>query len=302
MRAPRRIVLVVLGLGAFAAAAHAQSVIVGSALTPAVPVATGGTKTRISLYPAANHAGTLTAATFGWSSAHCTGAAKLKFFRPVAGPVQTAYRYLTERGPFDVFVPQTTPVIVSVLLVPPVAVEAGDMIGITNLGSCGLPLVAPPQGPLPATFPLPTLVFPGDVSADVTAAGTVGSDFFVYARATDVPLLSLLSGRFAVTLAATNPRTGAVTTGTPTALGTTSGFFSLPDFTGDADFPEITVKMVDARGAPGYPGGFWFFYSSLTDVEYTLTVTDLSTGAVRIYSSSRGSPYCGAADTAAFPP
>jgi hypothetical protein len=100
-----------------------------------------------------------------------------------------------------------------------------------------------------------------------------------------------------------NPRNGAVTFGVPNPLGDSAGYFSLPDFTGDPTFPEIMVKMVDATGSPALGGDFWFFHSPLTDVQYTLTVTDQATLAVRTYTNTSGSPgqLCGAADTSAFP-
>ena len=34
---------------------------------------------------------------------------------------------------------------------------------------------------------------------------------------------------------------------------------------------------------------FWVFAAALTDVEYTLTVTDTETGATKTYSNSQGS-------------
>ncbi len=73
------------------------------------------------------------------------------------------------------------------------------------------------------------------------------------------------------------------------------GFFSLPDFTGDPQFPEVVVKMLDARAIGGK---FWFFYTGLTSLDYTLTVTDSVTGAVRTYEST--TPLCGGADIDAF--
>jgi hypothetical protein len=115
--------------------------------------------------------------------------------------------------------------------------------------------------------------------------------------------LLLLNGRFEVNLAATDPRTGLTTTGTAHALSDGSGYFSLPDFTNSPTFPEITLKMVDATAAaPPFGGAFWFFYSSLTDVDYTLTVTDRQSGLVRTYGNSGSTPFCGGADTNAFPP
>ena len=87
-------------------------------------------------------------------------------------------------------------------------------------------------------------------------------------------------------------------------LTTSAGYFSLPDFTGDSTFPEVMVKMVDATGAPDVGGDFWFFQAPLTDVSYSITVTDQRIGAVRTYTSSSASPgqLCGGVDTNAFRP
>jgi photosystem II stability/assembly factor-like uncharacterized protein len=107
--------------------------------------------------------------------------------------------------------------------------------------------------------------------------------------------LHLLGGRFSVTLEARHPGSGRVATGAVMSSGDRSGFFSLPDFTGDPQFPEVVVKMIDARAIAGK---FWFFYASLTSLDYTLTVTDSVTGAVRIYESA--TQFCGGADVRAF--
>jgi hypothetical protein len=59
---------------------------------------------------------------------------------------------------------------------------------------------------------------------------------------------------------------------------------------------EIVIKVVDGRAFNGF---FWVFEGALTDVEYTITVTDTQTGAVRSYHNSAG--HIGSfADTAAF--
>jgi hypothetical protein len=73
------------------------------------------------------------------------------------------------------------------------------------------------------------------------------------------------------------------------------GYFSLPDFTGDPGLPEVLVKMVDAS-ATSFKS-FWFFYSGLTSLPYTVTVRDTVTGLVRAYASDG---YCGGADTSGF--
>jgi hypothetical protein len=136
-------------------------------------------------------------------------------------------------------------------------------------------------------------------------AGTVRPYINLTASGTG-PALGLLNDRFLVTLTAMDPRTRATADGVPNLLGVggRSGYFSLPAFTGDSTFPELTVKMVDASGSPALGGGFWFFHTPLTDVQYMLTVTNRFTGAVKTYSNSSASPgqLCGGADTSAFPP
>ena len=56
------------------------------------------------------------------------------------------------------------------------------------------------------------------------------------------------------------------------------------------------VKILDGTTVNGH---FWVFYGALSDVEYTLRVTDTMTGAVRTYTNPPGS-ICGRADTTAF--
>ena len=107
--------------------------------------------------------------------------------------------------------------------------------------------------------------------------------------------LQLLGGRFSITLQAHDPRSGRNATGTVMVSADRFAFFSLPEITGDPQFPEVVVKMVDFRAVNGK---FWFFYTGLTSLDYLLTVTDSVTGAVRTYQSV--TPFCGAADTNAF--
>jgi len=59
---------------------------------------------------------------------------------------------------------------------------------------------------------------------------------------------------------------------------------------------ELTVKVLDGRPLNGK---FWVFFGALSDVEYTVTVTDTTTNAVRSYRNAPGT-LCGQADTAAF--
>jgi hypothetical protein len=62
------------------------------------------------------------------------------------------------------------------------------------------------------------------------------------------------------------------------------------------DNVDLVVKVLDGRDVNGH---FWVFYGSLTDVQFTLTVTDTQTGAVKTYFNSHGQ-LASVADTAAF--
>jgi hypothetical protein len=75
------------------------------------------------------------------------------------------------------------------------------------------------------------------------------------------------------------------------------GYFSLPAITGNSSNP-VFVKMLDGTALNG---SYWFFYGGLTNLEYTLTVTDVSTGRQRTDTNPAGSE-CGGSDTAAFSP
>ena len=141
-----------------------------------------------------------------------------------------------------------------------------------------------------------TSAFERDCAAAVSSSRTTGTSTTIGSGAD----LSLLNGRFRATLQATDPRTGRIAAGTAIARGDAFGYFSLPAFTGDPNYPEIFVKMADATAQPG--ASFWVFHTGLTDLSYTLTVTDQATGAVRTYAggATGGTRLCGSADTAAF--
>jgi photosystem II stability/assembly factor-like uncharacterized protein len=115
------------------------------------------------------------------------------------------------------------------------------------------------------------------------------------AGAAETPL-TLLGGRFTVTLQARNPHSGQTVGGQAKSLSDRSGYFGLAGVTGDNLFPEVVVKMVDGRPING---NFWFFHSNLTSLDYTLTVTDQVSGAVRTFQSP-GS-FCGDADISLEP-
>lgn len=101
----------------------------------------------------------------------------------------------------------------------------------------------------------------------------------------------LQNGRFtaSVTWTAADGRTGtAVPVG---VVANTQGFtFFTPDNV------DLTVKVLDGRAINGH---FWVFYGSLSDVAFTLTVTDTETGAQKVYTNPQGTLASGA-DTSAF--
>jgi photosystem II stability/assembly factor-like uncharacterized protein len=111
--------------------------------------------------------------------------------------------------------------------------------------------------------------------------------------------LCFLGGRFLATVQAIDPRTGRLEVGTALSQTDRWGYFSLPGFTGDPNFPEIVVKMADATSLGD---GFWVFHSGLTDLEYTLSVFDTVTGQQKSYQNDRSDPeaLCGGADTGTF--
>lgn len=139
-----------------------------------------------------------------------------------------------------------------------------------------------------------TAAFPWRVasSAPVLAPAGEGFDLAAASCAAGPQALCLGGGRFRVQARRTDPRTG--TSGPAGAVGSQGDSGSFWFFApGNL---ELTVKVLDGRG---YNGHFWVFFAALSDVAYTVTVTDTVTGAVRTYRNPRGT-LCGQADTAAF--
>ncbi|MDQ6891514.1 MAG: hypothetical protein M3167_02410 [Acidobacteriota bacterium] len=303
-----------LGVAGLTSSAFSQTLLVGSGAGG--PFNRGvfnpsGLRTTVQFRPAVNLEGDAAIATFGWSATPCASAVKIKFFRPQApadpfGP--SVFNFLEERGPFDVTAPLDPPgsgiASQTVALTPPVHLQAGDVIAIANVTSCGAPVYTGTTFTVPPPPPPSSVSVPGDVkSSIVTASGTFGGAVFVTATGPS-PFLGLLGDRFAVSMTATNPRNHATAAGVPVRLAYAAGYFALPGLTGDATFPEVTVKMTDATGVPSLGGTFWFFHAPLTDVDYVLTVTDQQRHVTRSYTSTRSvsGELCGAADTSAFLP
>ena len=66
-------------------------------------------------------------------------------------------------------------------------------------------------------------------------------------------------------------------------------------FFGSANI-ELVVKVLDGRADNGH---FWVFYGALSDVQYTITVMDTQTGAVKTYTNPSGT-LASVADTSVF--
>ncbi|HBL27702.1 MAG TPA: hypothetical protein DD490_12765 [Acidobacteria bacterium] len=108
----------------------------------------------------------------------------------------------------------------------------------------------------------------------------------------DATRLCLNHGRFAVEVRWKDFQ-GHTGTGqaVPLSGGDTGSFWFF-----DAGNVEVVLKVLDGRPLNGK---FWVFYGALSNVEYTLTVTDTETGAVKTYTNPRGR-LASVADTGAF--
>jgi hypothetical protein len=104
--------------------------------------------------------------------------------------------------------------------------------------------------------------------------------------------LCLNANRFQVSVVWSVPSQGTSGQGMATPITGDTGhfwFFSPNNI-------ELVLKVLDGRSINGK---FWVFYGALSNVEYTITVTDTQTGAVKTYFNPNGT-LASVADTAAF--
>jgi len=99
-------------------------------------------------------------------------------------------------------------------------------------------------------------------------------------------------GDFAVAVEWIDPATGQPRQAAGTPLSNDSAYF----WFFDAANIELVVKVLDGRLVNGHR---WVFYGALTDVEYTLTVTERASGKKKSYHNPRGR-MASQADTSAF--
>jgi len=107
--------------------------------------------------------------------------------------------------------------------------------------------------------------------------------------------LCLHDGRFAVEVEFTDPNANERKAGQVVSSLTTkeTGFFWFFSRTN----VELAAKVLDGRELTGK---YWFLYGGLSDVEYTITLTDTVTGESVPYHNEAGS-LCGGIDTSALP-
>ncbi|MEO8431833.1 MAG: PKD domain-containing protein [Acidobacteriota bacterium] len=148
----------------------------------------------------------------------------------------------------------------------------------------------------------PTHVYaaPGSFTVRLTAGNGTGTASTTLAvTVTPETVLRLNAAHsFDLTLTAHDPRTGTTGPGKVIGQNDVYGYFSIPSVSGNAGNPEVIVKMVDATGIGG---NYWVFYGCMTDLEYTLSVSENSTGVVKTYRKDLGAP-CGQFDTSGFLP
>lgn len=106
----------------------------------------------------------------------------------------------------------------------------------------------------------------------------------------DKNTLCLLNNRFQVKVDWRNPGNNTSGIGGAVAISTLTGAFYFTD----AGNLELMAKVID------YGNRIDFFYGTLSDLEYTLTVTDTKSGQVKTYQNPAGN-FCGGLDDSAFP-
>ena len=106
--------------------------------------------------------------------------------------------------------------------------------------------------------------------------------------------LCLNAGRFGVEVSWSVPDQGRSGAGTAVSLTGDTGYFW---FFNSANI-ELVIKVLDARGVNGH---FWVFYGALSDVAYSIRVTDTQTGVVQQYDNAYHH-LASFADTSAFAP
>jgi hypothetical protein len=121
---------------------------------------------------------------------------------------------------------------------------------------------------------------PGDLSQDGSAFGVFGQRFTTATCALTSNQLCL-NGRFRVDVQFTSPWSGNPESAQPVPLTSDTGAFW---FFGE-DNLELMIKVLDGRAVNSH---FWVYAGALSDVTYTISVTDTVTGQVKTYRNAQG--------------
>jgi len=150
-----------------------------------------------------------------------------------------------------------------------------------------------PQGTLASVAD--TQAFPNAVSANGANAQPPSRLVFpspAIVCEPDPAALCLEEGRFQVRVAWQKTPSGPSYSAAAVPLTGDTGYFWFFD---EANV-ELVVKVLDGTAVNGH---HWVFYGGLSDVQYTITVTDSLTGATQTYENPQGT-LASVADTAAF--
>ncbi len=161
--------------------------------------------------------------------------------------------------------------------------SVADTDGFGPLGAADAANTAPARSLVETRRSAPAAPVPTSMRTDPRAA--TGS------CAPAAGTLCLVGDRFAVT-ASWKDFQGHTGSGTAVSLTGDTGYF----WFFDPANVEVVTKVLDGRAVNGK---FWLFYGALSSVEYTLTVSDAATGAVRTYNNTSGT-LGSVADTGAF--
>ncbi len=170
----------------------------------------------------------------------------------------------------------------------PVVLADGRIVG-QLLGACGSNVSDDCDSVSNSTVDGAFAVSFSQISSWLDPAGTPGP---TSPCVPDAATLCLNGNRFKVQVAWRVASQGIGGSGTAVSLSGDTGYF----WFFSSGNVELIVKALDGRVVNGY---FWIFYGALSDVEYTITVTDTATGAVKTYANPQGR-LASIADTAAF--
>lgn len=104
--------------------------------------------------------------------------------------------------------------------------------------------------------------------------------------------LCFVNNRFSVTVAWTDFQENSGT-GLASSITDQSGLFGFFNI----DSPELLINVYDGTSTNGY---YWFYFSAISNVEFSLTVTDTQTGVVRNYVNPLGTSPPATLDNLAF--